>query len=268
VFKRIIADLRKRQAFVSNPVLYMRDYLTMGAVDEGRELALMYPHAFAEWFEANGEQYYEDEDQFENAVNELADAEGDMYSVEIPDSVMEAFRESGIEAEVIQYADSPTFLHMDFEKLVKNQWLIHFTKDARALACGGFKYGIANFDRLGLTTHYTDKAKESGGYNFAYLIDDFERYGRSDRGGSWKYGDECVVFKAAGALVHHWGDEERQVIFWGKTARDIVALWEGDGGWQTDYDSRDKPCFASENLRDVVDWVAANFDQYKRYLTC
>ena len=114
---------------------------------------------------------------------------------------------------------------------------------------------------LGLTTWYTDKAKEMGGYNFAFPANNVPN-------DATKYGKNAVMFTASGVQVYHYGDEEDQVIFWGRDARNIIPIYfdHNDYRWNLPGGDNGNPIFSSEKLDDVIDWVSKNFTQYHRLL--
>jgi hypothetical protein len=167
----------------------------------------------------------------------------------------------------INDSDYPAWSYFDDSpELIKNQWLIHFTDDADSIVREGFKYGVDDMTKLGLTTHLGEFDKKYGGYNFAYLLSDFPRYGRRSyvHGGGYKYGKEAVVFNASGIKLWHYGDEEPQVIFYGNTAKNIIPITKGEN---TDWSIRDKNgriLFENDKLERVVDWLVDNYSQYRK----
>ena len=168
----------------------------------------------------------------------------------------------------IETAMIPSWFFLSQPTLVKNQWLVHGTgrTDGRMMARRGFVKGIADPTKLGLTTWLSGK-KIGDGYNFAYTPEDFEKYGLD--GNELKYGDGTfLVFRASGIRCWHNADDEYQVIFHGKTARDIVFVDETMGTYtihskkgkplvQTSLDGKNSPV-------DLVNWVIDNYDQYRR----
>ena len=77
-----------------------------------------------------------------------------------------------------------------------------------------------------------------------------------------------MVFRASGIRCWHHADDEYQVIFHGKTARDIVFVDESMGTYtihskdgkplvQTGIEGKNSPV-------DLVTWVIDNYDQYRR----
>lgn len=165
----------------------------------------------------------------------------------------------------------PTWKYLTFERYVKNDWLIHFSDAAYQIwEDQSFKYGMDDYRNLGLTTYWGEGAKKFGGYNFAFEVKDFERYGRdrySYHRGGWKYGKEAVMFRASGVKGYHNGDQEPQVIFWGETAKDIVFLQNlGDDDWGVKNSKLGRVIYKSQKLVDIVNWVMVNFKQYKKVL--
>lgn len=129
--------------------------------------------------------------------------------------------------------------------------------------------GVSEIEKLGLTTSLGEFDKKYGGYNFAYTLGDFKKYGRSDytRGGGWKYGKEAVIFNASGVKLWHHGDEEPQVIFWGATAKNIIPLTRGDNmDWAVRSKVTGNILFESDELETLVRWVEAHFNQYRKHL--
>ena len=120
-------------------------------------------------------------------------------------------------------AEAPSFLFFDPPKVLRNTWLVHFTNDADAIERKGFRHGIDDPMRVGLTTHFGKAAKAQPGYTFAFRPEDVNRY--AWKMGRPKYGKEAVVFRADAVLAYHTSDEEDQAIGWGPEAKDIRAVW-------------------------------------------
>ena len=172
----------------------------------------------------------------------------------------------------IQPAEIPSWFYLHKPTLLKNQWFVHGTSrmDGKMMARRGFIKGIDDPRKLGLTTWIQGK-KIGEGYNFAYTPEDFALYGvdELEDGNSLKYGDGTfLVFRASGIRCWHNADDEYQVIFHGKTARDIVFVDETMGTYtihskkgkplvQTSLDGKNSPV-------DLVNWVIDNYDQYRR----
>ena len=124
-------------------------------------------------------------------------------------------------------------------------------------------------DKLGLTTNLSDFDKKYGGYNFAYLLKDFDRYGVSSGSyaNRYKYGSDAVVFNASGIKLWHHGDQEPQVIFYGKTAQNIIPITHNEDGLWSIYSIRDsRMLYANERLSNVVQWLVKHYAQYRKIL--
>lgn len=162
-------------------------------------------------------------------------------------------------------ADYPAWSYFDKPELIKNQWLIHFTNDnAQTIAQEGFKYGVDDMTKLGLTTHLGEFDKKYGGYNFAYTLKDFPKYYKSFH--NYTYGNQAVIFNASGLKTYHHGDQEPQVIFYGNTAKNIIPLIRGNEKEWAVYSKNGKQLYEEDNLELVVNWITKNYAQYKNQL--
>ena len=68
-------------------------------------------------------------------------------------------------------------MHMDLEgQITEPVWLTHFSEEAFSIAWKGLTHGMADPEKLGLTTYFKKDSfeKGSGGYNFAFLSDSKE----------------------------------------------------------------------------------------------
>ena len=160
----------------------------------------------------------------------------------------------------------PSWYWLEEPELVKNQWLVHGTSelDAAFMAKQGFIRGVKDWTKLGLTTWFDGKSAEKklGGYNFAYTVEDFKQYGLD--GSEVKYGDGTILmFRASGIRSFHSSDDEMQTIFNGKTARDIVPIFERMGDLLIF--SKEKKILATfKDYETAVNWVVNNYDQYRK----
>ena len=167
------------------------------------------------------------------------------------------------------YTEYPSWTYFDSPTVIKNQWLIHFTEEAREIADHGFRWGVDDPNRLGVTTFLGQEHKSRGGYNFAFLASDFlDYYERPSAYGPMpKYGLSAVLFRASGIQVWHKGDLESQVIFYGSSATDRVPItWAKGGNWTISSKREDRTLFKSRDLAQVVDWVILNHRQYARVI--
>ena len=259
---------------MTNELRYLEKYLRMSPAAKGREVARECPLTLLEWLHehpindeteearlVSWEKRIDPHEPWET-IHEVVD--------DIPDDLMEEFlgsKEASRAANELG-AESPTFMHLDYKKTLRNAWLIHFTKSAHSIARKGFTHGVSDLSRLGLTTEFRHQSKAGGGYNFAYRVGDAHRfahqggYGR----GRWKYGDEAVVFQASGVLVHHYGDQEDQVIFVGSTAHNIIPITEEDDKWVVASVKSDRPLYRGETPDEAAEWIRHNIRQYRRQL--
>ena len=122
--------------------------------------------------------------------------------------------------------EAPAFLFFSRPHLVKNKWLVHFSDNAYNIAKEGFMYGTQELDRLAYSGCGDIYNKYGKGYDFAYeaesATDVFQCLDRHFN--TPKYGSEMVLFMASGVEVWHDGDEERQVIFYGPSAKNIIYI--------------------------------------------
>lgn len=166
--------------------------------------------------------------------------------------------------ELIPETDLPSWVYFDDPKLVKNQWLVHFTKnDSSSIAEDGFIYGVDDIEKLGLTTWIDEDDKRSGGYNFAYLVTDKFKMER----GKYVYGNEAVLFRASGYRFYHNSDEEYQTIFRGDTATCIIPIIAGEEDrWSVRNILNGDSLFENNKIDAVIKWTINNYDQYRKVL--
>lgn len=280
--------------YISNPVIHLRDYLEMSDGDKGRSIAYRFPWMFKAWFDKLTVKSLEaiqlefDADDGTGLIKHLEhDSSGDldkMFAMFFKEEqsgsawgvkgVLSKFVSGMLSPrDPIQKTQSakdlvraPTFLHMEFVRLVKNDWLIHFSNAAEDIHTSGFKYGVDDLTQLGLTTRVDAKMRSGKGYNFAFLADEASQGKGDPRGFTWKYGKEAVMFRASGILAYHLSDKERQVIFWGPSARDIVYLRNDGQEWSAGDNKHGNPVYFNESLDNVVKWVTSNFRQYRKTL--
>lgn len=172
--------------------------------------------------------------------------------------------------------DLPTSFYFSWPEIIKKQWLIHLTDYAKDIWNNGFTYGTYDISQLGLTTYISQDSKKYGGYNFAYTVEDFLRYGRrSESGQRFRYGQEVIMFRCSGVRAYHSGDEEEQTIFWGKYATDIIWLEEGEyesgdkegeDCWFIESRKTDQRIVEKDELDDLIHWVQKNYDQYRKHI--
>lgn len=194
-------------------------------------------------------------------INWLEDNQPEIYKA-FAEYLYEKIESHGLPIPDEEY---PSWAYFDKPKIIKNQWLIHFTDDAESIAREGFKYRIYDLTKLGLTTYFSDYTRKYGGYNFAFLLSDFRKYRYSEE--SYPYGDDAVIFNASGIRVWHYIDEQYQVIFKGLTAKNIIPILNGENARWGIYGKNGRLLYENDNLENVVNWVARNYPQYRKSLT-
>jgi hypothetical protein len=237
---------------------------------------------FLTWFidaDKNGDYdvhiLYDYDDDEEEMFMDAADADLRAFKSKYPEmykDMMDYVTQKGFN-EVITHAfdiyppDLPSWYFLSQPQIIKNQWLVHCTtqSDVLSIKNNGFIKGVDDYSKLGLTTWFKGDSTMKGrpGYNFAYTVEDFERFGYYSYSNLLKYGDSIVIFRASGLRCWHRSDMEYQVIFNGKLATDIVPVFNMFDTW-TIYGKGGKALYGSTNMMDVVNWVDANYSQYRK----
>lgn len=251
--------------YLSQDMVSLKRYFTMSNEERKEYLPSNYCYLFDNFLNDNGIDFqYDDENQHIcDVVYSLENEEPKLY---------QQFKEwlyKGVEKHNLPINDSeyPTWSFFgDAPQLIKNQWLIHFTDDAESIKEDGFKFGVNEMDKLGLTTHLSDFDKKYGGYNFAYTLNDYLRYAKANSR-TFKYGTQAVLFNASGIKLWHYADEEPQVIFYGNTAKNIIPITEGENAKYGVFNTRrNYVIYENDDFDKVVDWVIKNYVQYKNHL--
>lgn len=266
--------------YIGNQMIYLRDYLNMSDEQKKESLPYEFPYLLADYFNSYGEEdseYY----MWNQIYNEMDDGSHPDFEdyeyvehlkTEHPD-LYDTFAEwlfdgviNGDLHDSVPHQDYPAWSFLSDPKLIKNQWLIHFTNYATEIARDGFKYGVEEMSKLGLTTSLGDFEKKYGGYNFAYTLGDFHRYGYKG-GARYSYGKQAVIFRASGIQLWHSSDNEPQVIFYGNTAKNIIPITEGDKEeWGIKNKITGRFLYQFESLPSVVNWLTKNYNQYKNVI--
>jgi hypothetical protein len=216
--------------FFNSDVNHLMKYLKMSDEERDKDIAYNYAHYLLKPFlddiggienEQINNLLYDDPI---SAVELLEENFPEVYD----DYVDFAHTEMNSQSVYIDDTEKPSWYFLDFIEVIKRDtWLVHVTSEENAynISKNGFNKGVNDLSKLGLTVFLSDYDKQFGGYNFAYTINDFLRYGlKPDYYTDFKYGTTPVVFRAAGIKCYHNGDEENQVIFWGNTASDIHII--------------------------------------------
>lgn len=161
--------------------------------------------------------------------------------------------------------DEPLFVVADYERDVKNEWLIHMTDNLLGISHEGFNIGVS-IDELAYTPgRGTTDYKYGPGYNFAFTADNAYHAERTG------YGECCILFQASGVQIYHYGDEEHQVIFYGPSARNLIFIYKeeyGDysGSWVIKSEITGRLLCHFDDLQGCVNWAIQNFPQYRNHL--
>ena len=266
--------------YVTRDIVYLTDYFKIPDSKKIEYLPHEHPYFFRDFLEETGTDFEEPTEKQRSKSTDVWGEDIDMFEDDIELIIWLEKNNKELYIEFGKYLlkkiknnelpipdeDYPAWSFFDgTPELIKNQWLIHFTKDAYGIAENGFKYGVDDMSKLGLTTRLSEFDKKYGGYNFAYTLGDFERYARSGSyGDKYKYGGEAVVFNASGIKVWHYGDGEPQVIFYGNTAKNIIPIrfnYDDDFYVQS---KKGRVLYKNEKLPKVVDWIKNNYQQYRK----
>jgi len=225
-FREFLADNQNDDTLVS---VWLSDLLASRGVDDLDDLEDVSIDLFDEWSSQVGEA---DQDEFKRWIEQNQGDGG---------------------------YDSPAYEFLDFRGYRKAGWLVHFTDEPESVASDGFIYGHPEIEGVHLTTWKRNR-KETGGYNFAFGVED--RNGIRHAVG--KYSDSgCVVFWSSGVEAYHRGDEEYQVIFWGPSVNrsmifPIVRNRDYSNEWIVK-NSDSRRIFGNEDINTVIDWVTENW---------
>ncbi len=261
--------------YVTQHDVYLRDYFNMTDEQKKNSLPFMYPWLFSDFLvekdidfkrpthvritvdgEEPGDEYedYETVDFIQQKDKPMFDAFASYLFDKVERNELP-----------VDDTDYPAWSYITHPRLVKNQWLIHFTNEPWGIAKNGFARGVSELDKLHLTTRLGEFDKKYGGYNFAFRADIYNRYAKGRQG--YKYGNEAVMFIGSGIEITHHGDEEPQVIFWGKKAKNIVPITLEYGEDYTVHNiKKGGVVYKNQDLDDVVSWVMRNYDRYKNVI--
>jgi hypothetical protein len=267
--------------YVTKDIVYLKDYFTMSKEKKKESLVYEYYDFFNDFLEETETYFERPTEKRESLYMDEPDEDVEMF--ESDDELMYWLKENNEEVfnkfadylyekittnELpVNESEYPAWVYYDDEvEIIKNQWLIHFTNDADSVAKEGFKYGVSDMDKLGLTTSLSDFYKKYGGYNFAFLLSDYKKYSVRSyvHGGGYKYGSEAVIFRASGLKVYHYGDEEHQVIFYGNTAKNIIPIVKGEITKYALYSKDNRLLYENDNLDKIVSWIINNYSQYRK----
>lgn len=151
----------------------------------------------------------------------------------------------------------PSWLFMDFNRVVKNEWCIHFGADSYSIAREGFTGGTEEIEHLAYTG--AGRQKSCAGYDFAFPL------GERDIDNN-EYGDEAVIFQTSGIEVYHSGDSQKQVVFWGPNAKNFIPIkYDRNVSEWCIYGMNDQVLKSGEPS-EILNWVLNNLPQYRKQI--
>ena len=151
----------------------------------------------------------------------------------------------------------PSWLFMDFNRVVKNEWCIHFGADSESIAREGFTGGTEEIEHLAYTG--AGQEKHGAGYDFAFPL------GEKDIDFN-EYGDEAVIFQTSGIEIYHHGDTQNQVIFWGPYAKNFIPIkYDSEIGDWCIYGMNNQ-ILKSGSPSTILSWVLNNLPQYRKQI--
>jgi hypothetical protein len=221
-----------------------------------------------------------------SSLNELGDPPESIQDLireieeagEVSTALVDAFLESDLAAITAFNEYAMDQLDEDFQppstafyspKLIRNAWLIH-NSPSMTLDQKGFRLGVSDLPGLAYTGGARTFEHQRPGYSFAYLPEDHEYHGFDH--GRAKYGDHFFAFWVPYAVVaNHYADRERQVIFWGPSARNIFEIEKTEVSTKDGFEDRwivtalGPRTIATESSEDLVDWLRDHWRQAKAY---
>ena len=227
---------------------YLREWEDADVDTKVRDIYDKAPWAFREYFEKfNIPVDYDDE----NGVFEWFDVHTNRY-----DHFLR------VVTDFCDWVDLPLWFHVRLtdQPLVKNEWLIHWSDNAYNVSQEGFKFGCSDKTKLGLTRWLDTDDLNGQGYNFAYRLTE------KNMNENWKYGKGAVIFRASGVEVHHYNDNENQVIFWGPTAKDFVWVTRDhtENGMKIEDMKTGRVIAHFKDVDSLLRWFETNNHQYRK----
>ena len=256
---------RRFSEYIVREISWLRQYLNMSDEAKGEDALRQHPYIIdnylSELEKLNDTEIDEaiEISEWEWLINTVKDNHPKVFKRILSDIVKNIFSLDIMDEEI------PTWAYLKSPKVIKKQWLIHFTNDAENIAKKGFDFLVADISKLGLTTYMSknyDRAKD--GYGFSYLLSDYENYGKGGRGTEWKYGKEAVLFLGSGIRAYHVTDNEYQTIFKGDTVQNIIPIISGEELRYGVYNKKtNRLIYENDNMETIVEWVVKNYSQYR-----
>lgn len=166
-------------------------------------------------------------------------------------------------------------------RVVRDEWLVHFcgAVEAKSIVRGGFKGG--DISRI---PYSSGRRSDSVGYNYAFLLSDIANGDDEGKNVFEFMCDSAVVFKSSGVLGYHYGDRNRQVVFYGGDVREMAYFEKGGDGDYVLKNKFGKVLFRGHRryfgefgeyhnngclydwLCDLCEWLCNNGFQYRRLI--
>ena len=148
-----------------------------------------------------------------------------------------------------------------FIRYVDNEWCVHFTwpQQVMEIAKNGFTRGTPQVTKI---PYGSGSNSKTNGYNYAFLASDVWSH-EEDTDFTRFWGDDFVIFKCSGVLGYHRGDKNRQVVFWGKSARNILPVI---GCKLLSKNGKVLYKFDFDKIGKLLNWLNNNEFQYRKQL--
>ena len=203
-------------------------------------------------------------EDFEPLRLEIAKDEEIIYDDEFVEKVANVIVSNGLMDAFIYYLEvtgnqyeMPSWVFMDFNRVVKNEWCIHFGADSNSIAREGFTGGTEEIERLAYTG--AGREKRGAGYDFAFPL------GERDVDNN-NYGNEAVIFQTSGIEIYHYGDSQNQVVFWGPYAKNFIPIrWSSEQGeWVVE--GSNGQILKAGKPSEIAYWAVDNLPQYRKQI--
>jgi len=235
---------------------YFKWASTASSCEKARDLAYSCSYYIEEYIEKIYYRYSE----FENLLN---DCEFDYEDESLIEMFCNMLEENNLcdhfvseMQSIVDYYELPSWCTMDFNRVVKNEWCIHFGSDSENIAREGFTGGTPEIEHLAYTN--AGAQKSSAGYDFAFLI--------NDRSVDYnEYGDEAVIFRTSGVEIYHYGDNQNQVVFWGPNVKSFIPIHQDNGDWVV-YGKNGQVLVRCGRPSEIALWATENLPQYRKQI--
>ena len=235
---------------------YFKWASTASSCEKARDLAYSCSYYIGEYIR---EIYYR-YSEFEDLLN---DGEFDYEDESLVEMFLNMLEENklcdhfiSVMQDIVDYYELPSWCIMDFNRIVKNEWCIHFCSDSENIAREGFTSGTEDIGHLAYTNAGVQKS--SAGYDFAFSI--------NDRSTDYsEYGDEAVIFRTSGVEIFHYGDNQNQVIFWGPNVKSFIPIHQDNGDWVV-YGQNGQVLVRCGRPSEIAIWATENLPQYRKQI--